>query len=69
MWPSVTGSSFASMQYMQIGNQNGLLDNEVLQVKTDYYSARADFWQRIRADYNLNSWLEDGSSSFVRYFL
>ncbi|XP_037029459.1 esterase FE4-like [Bradysia coprophila] len=56
-WPPVTSSSFASMQYMQIGNENGRLDNEVLTVKTDYNSARAEFWMSIREDYNLNSWL------------
>lgn len=63
LWPSVTNSSFAYMPYMQIGNENGLLSNEVLQVKEDYYSARAQFWQKIREDYNLNSWLDDDSSN------
>lgn len=57
------------MQYMQIGNENGLLDNEVLQVKANYYSTRAEFWKTIRADYNLNSWYEDDSSTLSRYFL
>lgn len=51
------------MQYMQIGNENGLLDNDVLQVKEDYYSTRAEFWKKIREDYNLNSWLDDESFS------
>lgn len=69
LWPSVTNGSFAFMPYMQIGNENGLLSNEVLQVKEDYYSARAEFWQKIREDYNLNSWLDDDSSILSRYFL
>lgn len=47
------------MQYMQIGNKNGLLDNEVLHVNENYYSTRAEFWKNIRREYDLNSWLED----------
>lgn len=43
---------------MQIGNENGNLNNTVLQVKEDYFSARAEFWKTIREDYNLNSWFE-----------
>lgn len=70
IWPLVTNSTFASMQYLQIGNENGLSDNEVLQVKEDYYSSRAEFWAKIRADYNLNSWLEeDSSTTLSRSFL
>jgi len=69
IWPSVADSSFAFMQYMQIGNENGLLNNDVLQVKQDYYSNRAEFWKQIRADYNLNSWLDDDSFPFSRFFL
>lgn len=69
VWPAVSSSSFDSMQYMQIGNENGLLDSEVLQVKTDYYSERAEFWKRIREDYNLSTWFQDDSSSLIRYFL
>lgn len=57
----VTNSSFVSMQYLQIGNENGRSDNEVLQVEEGYYSSRAEFWQKIREDFNLNSWLEDNS--------
>lgn len=52
------------MQYMQIGNENGRLENEVLQVKSDYYSARAEFWKRMREEYELNSWLNDGTTAF-----
>lgn len=58
-WPSVTSSSFTSMQYMQIGNKNGLLDDEVLTVTADYYSTRAEFWTKVREEYNLNSWLDE----------
>lgn len=58
IWPPVTNTAFVNMEYMQIGNENGKLEDEVLQAKEDYYSARAEFWQRIREDYNLNSWFE-----------
>ncbi|KAJ6635071.1 Juvenile hormone esterase [Pseudolycoriella hygida] len=68
LWPSVTSNNFSLMQYMQIGNENGFLQNEVLQVKQDYYSERAEFWKRIRQDYGLNSWFE-GDSSISRHFL
>lgn len=51
------------MQYMQIGNENGLSDDEILRAKEDYYSSRAEFWKNIRRDYNLNSWLDDDSLS------
>lgn len=67
-WPSVTSGAFASMQYMQIGNENGRLENEVLQVKEDYYSTRAEFWQKTRQDYDLNSWLDDDSNTLSRFF-
>lgn len=61
-WPLVTNSTFVSMQFLQIGNENGLSDNEVLHVKEDYYSARAEFWKKIRQDYNLNSWLDENNN-------
>lgn len=66
IWPPVTNANFASMEYMQIGNENGRLENEVLQVKQDYYSNRAEFWKNLREEYNLNSWLEEDSTILSR---
>jgi len=58
-WPAVSSSSYASMDYMQIGNLNGLLKDKVLEVKKGYYPARAEFWKKIGEEYNLrSSWLE-----------
>lgn len=58
IWPLVTNSTFASMQFLQIGNENGASDDEVLLVKEDYYSSRAEFWKKVREDFNLNSWMD-----------
>ncbi len=62
IWPLVTNSTFASMQYMQIGNENGRSDDGVLQAKEDYYSTRAEFWKKLRSEYNLDSWFDEDIS-------
>jgi len=69
-WPLAT--SFP-LRYMQIGNENGKWDTQVLQTKVDFFSTRANFWMELRQEYRFSSWLEgdslDSSSMYCRFSL
>lgn len=60
IWPLATGFP---LNYMQIGNENGKFDSQILQPRVDFYSSRANFWMELRNEYRISSWLEGSSSS------
>lgn len=50
------------LDYLQIGNENGKFDSEILQSRVDFYSHRANFWMELRNEHRISSWLEEGGS-------
>ncbi len=60
IWPVATDFP---LNYMQIGNENGKFDNQILQPRVDLYSSRANFWIELRNEHRMSSWLEDINSS------
>ncbi|KAJ6649230.1 Juvenile hormone esterase, partial [Pseudolycoriella hygida] len=66
IWPLAT--SFP-LNYMQIGNENGKFDNQILQPRVDFYAARANFWMDLRNEHRISSWIDGNSSAASRYSL
>lgn len=58
IWPVATGFP---LDYMQIGNQNGKFDSQILQPRVGYFSSRSNFWKELRDLHDLSSWRESSS--------
>lgn len=65
--PTWTPATDFPLNYMQIGNENGKFDIQILQSRVDFYSARANFWMELRNEHRISSWLESSSSTSDRY--
>lgn len=42
---------------MQIGNENGKKSNNIFEIKSGFYTERANFWAELRSNFSLSTWV------------